>query len=90
VPFWYVDAGAAAMLVQLAAIDEGLGVGVFGVSNERMQQVRALLELPDDVAIVEAITLGVPAADRTSDRLSSRATRPRKPIGELVHWEHWE
>lgn len=90
VPFWYVDAGAAAMLVQLAAIDQGLGVGVFGVPDERMQQVRSLLKLPADVAIVEAITLGVPATDPTSDRLSSRATRPRKPIGELVHWEHWK
>jgi nitroreductase len=75
------------MLVLLAAIDEGLGAGVFGVSVERMHDVRALLELPDEIAIVEVITLGYPAEDTASDRLSSRATRPRKPLDELVRWE---
>jgi nitroreductase len=88
-PYWHVDAGAAAMLVQLAAIDEGLGAGVFGVPLERMQRVRELLELPDEVAIVEVIALGWAAEDTVSDRLSSRATRPRKPLDQLVHWEHW-
>jgi nitroreductase len=89
VPYWLVDAGAAAMLVQLAAIDQGLAAGVFGVPVERTQQVRELLSLPDDVAIVEVVTIGWAAADTVSDRLSSRATRPRKPLHELVHWERW-
>ena len=31
VPFWHVDAGAALMLVLLAAIDEGLGAAVYGI-----------------------------------------------------------
>ena len=75
------------MLVLLAAIDEGLGAGVFGVPAESMQDVRALLELPDDIAIVEVITLGYAAEDSASDRLSSRGTRPRKPLDELVRWE---
>jgi FMN reductase [NAD(P)H] len=87
VPYWHADAGAAAMLVLLAAIDEGLGAGVFGVPVEGMQDVRALLELPDDIAIVEVITLGYPAEDAASDRLSSRGTRPRKQLDELVRWE---
>jgi nitroreductase len=29
VPFWFVDAGAAMMLVLMAAIDEGLAAGVY-------------------------------------------------------------
>ena len=87
VPYWHADAGAAAMLVLLAAIDEGLGAGVFGVPAESMQDVRALLELPDDIAIVEVITVGYAAEDSASDRLSSRGTRPRKPLDELVRWE---
>ncbi len=33
-PYWYVDAGAAFILLQLAAIDEGLASGVFGVLPE--------------------------------------------------------
>jgi FMN reductase [NAD(P)H] len=89
VPYWHTDAGAAAMLILLAAVDEGLAAGVFGIPSGRMQRVRELLELPDDVAIVEVITLGYPAQDSASDRLSSRGTRPRKPIDELVRWESW-
>jgi FMN reductase [NAD(P)H] len=90
VPYWLVDAGAAAMLILLAAIDEGLGAGVFGVPASEMEKVRALLGLPDDVALVEIITLGRPARDEASDRLSSRGTRPRKPLDELVRWERWD
>jgi FMN reductase [NAD(P)H] len=89
VPYWHADAGAAAMLVLLAAVDEGLAAGVLGIPADRMARVRELLALPDDVAIVEVITLGHPAEDSASDRLSSRGTRPRKPIGELVRWERW-
>jgi nitroreductase len=89
VPYWHVDAGKAAMLILLAAIDEGFAAGVFGVGGEGMARVREILGLPDDVALVEIITLGRPGADDPSGRLSSRGTRPRKPIDELVHWERW-
>jgi nitroreductase len=90
VPYWYVDAGAAAMLILLAAIDEGLGAGVFGVPARRMEQVRDILGLPSDVALVEIISLGKPGGDDPSDRLSSRGTRPRRSIGEVVRWEGWD
>jgi FMN reductase [NAD(P)H] len=89
VPYWYVDAGKAAMLVLLAAIDEGLAAGVFGVPAERMKDFRELLDLPDDIAVVEVITLGHGAEDTVSDQRSSRGTRPRKPFDELVRWESW-
>ena len=90
VPYWYVDAGKAAMLVLLAAIDEGLAAGVFGVPAERMQQFREQLGLPADVAVVEVVTIGRPGDDQQSDVRSSRATRPRKPLDELVRWERWD
>jgi nitroreductase len=89
VPYWYVDAGKAAMLVLLAAIDAGLGAGVFGLSREGIARLRELLALPDDVAVVEVVTLGTPSVHDPSDRLSSRGTRPRKSIDELVRWERW-
>jgi FMN reductase [NAD(P)H] len=89
VPYWYVDAGKAAMLILLAAIDEGFAAGVFGVDGERMASVREVLGLPDDVALVEIVTLGKPGGADPSDRLSSRGTRPRKPLDELVRWERW-
>ena len=90
VPYWHVDAGKAAMLVLLAAIDEGLAAAVFGVPAERMEAFRELLGLPADVAVVEVITLGFAGDDTASDRASSRATRPRKPLEELVRWERWD
>jgi FMN reductase [NAD(P)H] len=89
VPYWYVDAGKAAMLVLLAAIDEGLAAGVFGIDGEGQNKVRRLLDLPNDVALVEVITLGYAAEDDASDRLSSRGTRPRKSMDELIRWESW-
>ena len=54
-----------------------------------MDRVRELLGLPDDVAIVEVITLGVGAEDNASNTLSSRGTRPRRPLEELVRWERF-
>jgi FMN reductase [NAD(P)H] len=89
VPYWYVDAGKAAMLVLLAAIDEGLAAGVFGIDGEGQDKVRRLLGLPDDVALVEVITLGYAGEDAASDQLSSRGTRPRKAMEDLIRWESW-
>jgi FMN reductase [NAD(P)H] len=90
VPYWYVDAGKAAMLLLLAAVDEGLGAGVFGVPAAAIDELRETLGLPSDVAFVEIVTLGKAAPNDPSDRSSSRGTRPRKPLGELVRWERWE
>ena len=54
-----------------------------------MDRVRELLGLPPDVAVVEVITIGRAGDDTLSDQRSSRATRPRKQLDELVHWERW-
>ena len=43
----------------------------------------------DDSKVVEVISLGYPAEDTASDRLSSRGTRPRRGLEELVRWERW-
>jgi FMN reductase [NAD(P)H] len=90
VPFWWVDAGKAAMLILLAAVDEGLAAGVFGIDGEGIEKVRRLLRLPGDVEIVEVITLGYPAEDNASGRLSSRRTYARKPLETLIRWERWD
>jgi nitroreductase len=89
VPYWHVDAGKAAMLVILAAIDAGLVTGVFGVPVERMERARELLALPEDVVIVEVITIGHAAEDTASDEKSSRGTRARRRLEEMIHWEQW-
>jgi nitroreductase len=87
-PYWYVDAGAAAMTLMLAAIDEGLDTAIFGVTD--FEAVRRTLGLPDDLSFVVVVTMGYPAeqADEPSGG-SSVFTERRKAREEVVRWEHW-
>jgi FMN reductase [NAD(P)H] len=89
VPYWHVDAGAAMMLILLAAIDEGYAAGVFGVQVEHQPAFKELLGIPDDVAVVACVTIGSPADDRNWSAVSSRLTQARRSLDELVRWERW-
>jgi len=89
VPFWFVDAGASLMLVLLAAIDEGLAAGVYGVPGEDEPWLRGLLRIPDELAIVAGVTLGWPAPDPVWSAASSRSTQPRRPPAETIRWQRW-
>jgi FMN reductase [NAD(P)H] len=89
VPYWHFDAGAAAMLILLAAIDEGYAAGLFGVFAEAIAPFKQLLHIPADVAVTCCITIGRPADDSSWDTLTSRLTQARKPVDDLVHWERW-
>jgi len=89
VPFWHVDAGAALMLLLLAAIDEGLGAAVYGVFPNEAEQLRVLLRIPADFAIVAGVTLGLPLPDPEWSKLSSRSTQRRRNLDELVSWNTW-
>ncbi len=90
IPYWHFDAGAAAMLILLAVIDEGYAAGVFGVPVELMGKFKELLAVPDDIAVACGITIGRAADDPNWSRLSSRFSQRRRPPGELVRWERWE
>ena len=84
VPYWHVDAGAAMMLLLLAAVDEGLAAGVFGVLD--WQPIWELLGIPDDVLPVAVVTVGKPAPE-TRERSSRK--RGWKPLDDVVRWERW-
>jgi nitroreductase len=88
-PFWYVDAGAAMMLILLAAIDEGLAAGVYGVTVPETKAFKKLLEIPDDVHVVAGVTLGKARPDPNASRASSRFSQRRRGLEEVVHWERW-
>jgi FMN reductase [NAD(P)H] len=88
-PFWFVDAGAALMLLLLAAIDEGLAAGVYGVTVPEMQTFKDLLGIPDDVSVVAGVTIGTPRPDPSSSGASSRMSQRRRSLEEVVHWERW-
>lgn len=83
VPYWFVDAGAAMMLILMAAIDEGVGAGFFGV--HRLPGLQELLGIPSDVTPIGAVTLGYPEGEQPK----GSATRGRKPPAETLHWEKW-
>lgn len=83
IPYWFVDAGAALMLLLLAAVDEGLATGFFGV--HRLPGLKQLLAIPEEVTPIGVVTLGHPASDRRSASLK----RGWKPIDDVVHWERW-
>ena len=89
IPYWHFDAGAAAMLILLAAIDEGYAAGLFGVFLEAIKPFKELLNIPDEVDVACCITIGRSADDSNWARVTSRLTQARKPVDDLVHWERW-
>jgi FMN reductase [NAD(P)H] len=89
VPYWFVDAGAALMLLLLAAIDEGLAAGVSGVPRNAASALRASFGIPEDVDVVTLVTIGFAAPDPRWSAIASRRTQPRRPPDEVVRWERW-
>jgi nitroreductase len=88
-PYWFVDAGAAMVLLMLGALDEGLAAAVFGVTD--IPALQQALGLPDDLRFVAVVTMGYPAEpDQDEDRKTSSVfTQRRKPRDEVVRWERW-
>jgi FMN reductase [NAD(P)H] len=89
VPFWFVDAGAALMLLLLAAIDEGLAAGLSGVEGAAAESIHAAFAIPDDVTVVALVTVGAPAPDPGWSAVTSRRSQPRRPPRETIRWERW-
>ncbi|HWV23665.1 MAG TPA: nitroreductase family protein [Thermomicrobiales bacterium] len=83
VPYWYTDAGAAMMLILLAAVDEGLGSAFVGIHDQ--PGMRDLLGIPAEVTPVGVVLVGHPATDKRSRSLK----RGRNPIDEVHHRERW-
>lgn len=81
VPYWDVDTGMAAMVLLLAAVDEGLGACFFGVQPEHHEAVRDAFGVPGDRRVVGVVSLGHPAPDRRSPSLR----RGRRPVAEVAH-----
>jgi nitroreductase len=89
VPFWHVDAGAAMMLVLLAAIEEDLAAAVYGIFGDDERKLRELLRVPDDFTLVAGVTLGYPLPDPGWSSKTSRTTQRRRAVDEVVHWNTW-
>ena len=89
-PYWVVDGGFAAMTMQLAAINEGLGVLFFGMFNFA-PKLAEVLGVPNTRVPIGTIALGWPdEADQELGRSTSIDRRPLEgDIASVVHRGHW-
>jgi nitroreductase len=85
VPYWHIDAGFAALMMLLTAVDEELGACFFGIPPERTDGYRMAFGVPAAFSPIGAITLGYPAPDVRSPSLR----RGRRPVDEVVHHGRW-
>ena len=80
--FWIQDVSAATENLLLAAHAQGLGAvwcGVFPV-EERVKDVRSILELPDHIVPVALVSIGYPDGPQT----------PKDKWNEsLIHYDKW-
>ncbi|HEX6384062.1 MAG TPA: nitroreductase family protein [Anaerolineae bacterium] len=83
VPFWFMDAGCAVMIILLAAVNEGLAAGFAGMWD--LAACRVLLGIPDDITPIGVIPIGYAAPDKRSPSLK----RGRRPSTEVIHRERW-
>lgn len=84
VPYWWVDGGAAVENLLLAAVDEGLGAVLFGLFAAE-HAVLSAFGVPVGRRAVGTVALGHPAPDEPG----RSASRPRRPLGDVVHRGHW-
>ncbi|GAA4693600.1 nitroreductase family protein [Phytohabitans rumicis] len=84
-PYWDIDAGFAALLMLLTAVDEGLGACFFGIPPQRVQPFRDAFGVPAEFAPIGAVTVGYPAPDRRSPSLE----RGHRPLESVVHRGRW-
>jgi nitroreductase len=87
VPYWHIDAGFMAMLMLLAAVDEGLGALFFGIFPHGIPRFRDHYGVPEQYMPIGAVAIGHP--DTTADRGGSARVIKRKELGELVHRGQW-
>jgi nitroreductase len=86
-PFWYIDAAFASMLILLSAVDEGLGTLFFGLFPPTLSAFRKAFGIPDEWEPIGVIAVGHPAP---KDPVRSSAhTRPRRALNDIVHRGRW-
>jgi nitroreductase len=88
VPYWDVDAGMATMLMLLAVVEEGLGAFFAGLVDDGRRTLDHF-GVPGNFRAIGCLGLGHPMGEDIASSGSSAFTRRRRPIGELVHSNHW-
>jgi nitroreductase len=86
VPYWDLDAAMAAMLMLLAAVDEGLGGWLFGIFVGEEELLR-WLGVPQGCRPIGALAFGYPSS--AERRRGSGLSRERRALDDVVHWGRW-
>jgi nitroreductase len=84
VPYWDIDAGMAALLILLTAVDAGLGAVFFGVSDQAT--FRRTFNVPEELTAIGTVAIGHP---KPRDRPSPSLKRGRRPVEQVIHKGHW-
>lgn len=88
IPYWDVDAGMSALLILLAAVDEGLGACFFGLTGDGgHDRFAEAFGVPADHRCVGVVTVGHEAPGEQPP--SSATRRPRRPLEDIVHEGRW-
>ena len=82
-PFWTIDAAFSAMLIQLAAVDEGLGYLFFGLPNG-LEALSSVFRVPSHLTPIGALAIGYPTSSVAS---ASSQRRVRLEYSEIVRFE---
>lgn len=77
------DLGQAAAFLQLAASDLGVGSCIAAIYTP--DEVKKLLDIPEERTAYCAISFGYPAADFKPVQMGGR-----KPVDEVAYWNKWE
>lgn len=84
-PYWDIDAGFAALLMLLTAVDEGLAAAFFGITATRVPAFKEAFGVPEPYHPVGVVAVGYSAPDEPSPSLR----RGRRQVEEVVHWGKW-
>jgi nitroreductase len=87
VPYWDIDTGFTALLMLLAAVDEGLGALFFGIPPEQISEFRELYGVPERYVPIGAVAIGHP--DPEHDKGGSSKVIKRRSLDDLVHRGRW-
>jgi nitroreductase len=87
VPYWDIDTGFTALLMLLAAVDEGLGALFFGIPPALIPSFRERFGVPDAYQPIGAVAVGHP--DPAADQGGSSRVIGRRTLDDRVHRGSW-
>lgn len=87
VAYWTVDAAFGVMAALLAAEDEGLGALFFRLHGEPAR-LEGTFGIPGGRVLIGAVAVGL-RPDGPRALTGSPVRRPRRPLGDQVHFDRW-